>query len=279
MDKVNDLIAYTHNIIDGRCRNKHYNSVYFHSNEELNAIFNEVDVTDKDVLTVLSSGDQALYMYDRGARSIDFFDINKFTLYYFYLRVWTIKYLNKFYPELYFKNNFLERLLKYVKPNTEEEMQTYLYWKEFALNFGDLSKQDLEELYILGTSIYKNKIYDISKIKYRLEKEKHNFYNIDLSEKVSLEKKYDIVFVSNIGERILGLIKRNKSTDVIEIYKNNLLNLLNDNGIVIATNVILCGPRKEEEEIFSSNFVKQDLKSMCKFGKKKSPGYVYKKVR
>ena len=54
MDKVNDLIAYTHNIIDGRCRNKHYNSVYFHSNEELNAIFNEVDVTDKDVLTVLS---------------------------------------------------------------------------------------------------------------------------------------------------------------------------------------------------------------------------------
>ena len=130
MEKVNELIGYTHDIIDGVCNDKHYNSIYFHSNEDLNSIFNEVDVSDKDVLTVLSSGDQAFHMYDRGAGSVEFFDVNKLTLYYFYLRVWTIKYLNRFYPELYLKNNFLNKVLRYVKPETEEEMQAYLYWKD-----------------------------------------------------------------------------------------------------------------------------------------------------
>ena len=279
MEKVSELIEYTHDIIDGVCKDKHYNSIYFHSNEDLNSIFNEVDVSDKDVLTVLSSGDQALHMYDRGVGSVEFFDVNKLTLYYFYLRVWTIKYLNKFYPELYFKNNFLNKVLRYVKPETEEEMQAYLYWKKFAWHFSNINPQDLEEILMLGTNIFKNKIYDLSRVKLRLENENYKFYNIDISKKVNLEKKYDIIFVSNIGERIMGLAQRNGSIKNIEIYKNNLLNLLKEDGIVIATNVVMYGPKRDEMEVFSSNFVKQDLKSMCKFGKKKSPGYVYRKVR
>ena len=60
--------------------------------------FDAVNVEGRDVLTVLGSGDQALYMYDRGAKSVYLFDKNNLTLYYYYLRVWTIEYLNEFYP-------------------------------------------------------------------------------------------------------------------------------------------------------------------------------------
>lgn len=127
MNRVDELIGKTQDVYDGHNEDDNYNSIYFHSNEYLREIFDAVNVEGKDVLTVLGSGDQALYMYDRGAKSVDLYDKNSLTLYYYYLRVWTIKYLNEFYPELYFKNDFLKKLLKYVKPQTEEEMIVYLY--------------------------------------------------------------------------------------------------------------------------------------------------------
>ena len=280
MNKVDKLISYTQDIINGSCKNKHYNSVFFHSNENLNAIFNEVDVSGKDVLTVLSSGDQAFHLYDKGAKSVDFFDINNFTLYYFYLRVWTIKYLNQYYPNLYFKNNFLEKVLLHVKPSGDEEKIVYEYWKKFLWYFKDCSDYALEELFIVGYNRFRNKIFDLSKVKSRIDDEKYNFYNIDLSEEVHLDKKYDVIFVSNIGDRIRGIIYSDeRNLCKLEIYKNNMLNLLKDDGIVICTNVVRKGGSKEESKVFSSDFSKTDLKEVCYECEKKSPGYVYKRVR
>ena len=51
--------------------------------------------------TVLASGDQAFYFYDNGAKKVDLFDINKLSIYYYYLRVWIIKYLGRFYPRTF----------------------------------------------------------------------------------------------------------------------------------------------------------------------------------
>ena len=36
-----------------------------------------------------------------GANCVDLFDINKFTFFYYYLRIWIIKYLNKSYPDYF----------------------------------------------------------------------------------------------------------------------------------------------------------------------------------
>lgn len=44
-----------------------YSMIYPSSNELLNSIFSLVDVKDKDVLTVLASGDQRFHMLSRGA--------------------------------------------------------------------------------------------------------------------------------------------------------------------------------------------------------------------
>lgn len=270
MDKVNKLIGYTEDVLYNRKRPDNYDCVYFHSNENLRAIFNEIDVANRDVLTVLGSGDQALYMYDRGARSVDLFDKNNLTLYYYYLRVWTIKYLNQFYPDIHFDNNFLERLLQYVEPKTEAEKIAYLYWKKFSWYFEDCDYDDLDDLFIIGNDIKGNELYDFYRIKSKVEKEKYNFYNIDIvTPNLNLNKKYDAIYVSNIGDRV-------NSKEEIRIYRDNLFRHLKDDGIVVGANVIR-DLRNNMDCIFREIFdVKTIDKSFYKMDYR-SPGYIYKK--
>ena len=64
MDKVNNLIGHTQDVFDRHNKSENYDSIYFHSNEYLGEIFDEVNVKAKDVLTVLGSGDHALHMYE-----------------------------------------------------------------------------------------------------------------------------------------------------------------------------------------------------------------------
>ena len=55
--------------------------LYFNSNEMLNDLFSLVDVDNKDVLCVVGSGDQAFHCYQNGAKHVDLFDRNKFSIY------------------------------------------------------------------------------------------------------------------------------------------------------------------------------------------------------
>ena len=57
MRNINSDILHTHLVMNGR-RFQDYNKIYFHSNENLKEIFSFIDVKDKDVFTVLGSGDQ-----------------------------------------------------------------------------------------------------------------------------------------------------------------------------------------------------------------------------
>ena len=85
---------------------ENYRKVYSQTNEHLRQLYSNVDFSDKKVLSVAASGDQAFLAYAFGAKHIDLFDINKITLYYYYLRLWTIKYFNKFYPKIPFHKKF-----------------------------------------------------------------------------------------------------------------------------------------------------------------------------
>ena len=53
-----------------------YGKVYFKTNEFLEELFKNVDLKDKDILTVLGSGDQSFLCYEKQAKSVDVFDIN-----------------------------------------------------------------------------------------------------------------------------------------------------------------------------------------------------------
>ena len=269
MNRVDELIGKTQDVYDGHNEDDNYNSIYFHSNEYLREIFDAVNVEGKDVLTVLGSGDQALYMYDRGAKSVDLYDKNSLTLYYYYLRVWTIKYLNEFYAELYFKNDFLKKLLKYVKPQTEEEMIVYLYWEKFIWYFEEYEDDDFEELFIIGNEPIRNKLYDFYRIMPRIENEQYRFINVDISsEGLYLGKKYDIIYTSNISDRI-------HSIKQMETYKNNLLNHLNDNGLLVCADVVRDDRSRLEASIFDRDM---EIRRMDEYSygiEHRSPGHVY----
>ena len=129
MDITRKNIMYTNFVIKGK-QVDNYSKIYFASNEKLDKIFSNVDIKDKNVLTVLGSGDQAFHLYNRGARHVDVFDKNKLTLFYYYLRRWVIQYLNAFYPETNLRNIYIKKLLKKVEPRTIEELDAYNYWSE-----------------------------------------------------------------------------------------------------------------------------------------------------
>ena len=269
MDKVNELIGHTEDVFDRCNRSDNYDSIYFHSNEYLGEIFDEVNVEGKDILTVLGSGDQALHMYDRCAKSIELFDKNNLTLYYYYLRVWTIKYLNEFYPEYYFKNDFLKKLLEAVKPSTEEENIAYLYWKKFIWYFDEYDCDDFEELFILGTEPKRNELYDFSRIIPRLEKDQCRFSNVDIiSCGLNFGRKYDIIYISNISDRI-------HSMGQMELFKSNLLNHLNDNGLIVCADVVRNDRSRLESSVFDKDMEIRRIVGHSSRIEHRSPGHTY----
>ena len=246
MTFVNRDLTNTGIVLGGRFLSN-YNRIYFHSNEDLRQLFSNIDVNNKDVLSVLASGDQVFHLYDRGSRHIDLFDINKLTVYYFYLRMWIIKYLNCFYPPLYIDNNYICRLLKIVRPNGYEEHEAFEYWTKFIRKY---NLNNRTQFFIYGNCPGMNDICDFSTIKDKLENDKRRFFNIDISKNAfKIKNKYDLIYTSNLSECI------NYSVDTFIKYRNNIERLLKDNGLVLSVNKRLSEIDKLEREFLRRNLV------------------------
>jgi hypothetical protein len=98
-----------------------YGRVYYRTNEDLDTIYRDLDFYKKKVLSVLASSDQVFTARYLGASQVDSFDKNRLTIYYYYLRKWSIKYRNQLHPKVLKGNNWLKKLLEVVKPTCEEE--------------------------------------------------------------------------------------------------------------------------------------------------------------
>jgi len=204
--------------------------IYKNANENLKEIFTKYNIKNKDVLTVLASSDQALSFYYAKAKTIDTFDRNYLTLYYYYLRKWLILYKNQLYPSHKFINFTgngdieLYHLVCSIIPQSDKEKEAQIFWKKF-MEYNEYKSNFLfEDRYCLEDKPFDN---EIEKIKNFFDNEV-TFNNIDITEPVYLNKQYDIVYLSNMLEYEEVEDKRN-------IVKNNLENLLKSNGIVICT--------------------------------------------
>ena len=271
MNTIEKDFNCTRDIINGSSlTDEYYNSIYFHSNEHLKDIFGQIDVKGKKCLSVLGSGDQAFYMFDRDAESVDLFDINKLAIYYYYLRVWAIKYLDRFYPDNYIDKDFVLNLLRYVKVSNKLEKFAYDYWMKYAYGFENYKKDILEGLFIVGNNPYLNKLDDLSRVKSRLN-DCINFFNMDLSdENIPREKKYDIIYTSNIIDYLHSLYR-------ISVYRHNLSDLLNDDGMIVVTHVTNSYRKGEEALLFDRYFDVKELDKVYHDYEYKCPGYVYTK--
>ena len=219
-----------------------YSSVYPYSNEKLNVLFKNLDLNDKDVLTVAGSGDHAFYSYNNGSNNVDLFDINILAKYYYYLRTWIIKYYNSFYFDdiSNFKHyidfsKYFNNLFCLVNPTSEDEKKAHEYWKLLyekcsikwknnGLGFflrNKLFRSDTERI---------NSISDLSVTKDKLANNNSGFYNCDITgNQIGIDKVYDVIFLSNIFEYV-------DDEESIRL-KNNICRLLKDDGYIVLSNV------------------------------------------
>lgn len=238
----------------------HYMNVFPNTNENIRRILESFDIKGKRVLTVLSSGEQAFNFLNKDASSVETFDINKLTFYYYYLRVWSIKYFNEFNLK-----RSISKLLSVVKAQDKNEQQAFEFWSNYYLCFGN----DIRFLHN-NYAPFAGRIRDLSYLKKRLDEEKFVFYNIDIADKIHLNKKYDIIYASNIPRWIL----RNHNSYIN--FRNNLSKLIEDDGKVICANVTRFD---DEDEIncMSSLFEYHPLEESSDIGFPRIPGYYYTK--
>lgn len=213
-------------VINGYSNNK----IYRNTNELLTKILNSEDIKDKDVLTVLASSDQLFSAHYLQAKSVDSFDQNILAYYYFFLRKWCMLYTGKYYIPA--KN---EELLKAIelKNSTKEEIDAYIFWRNILVNLNvPLYYSNLFYRMGINWAIPFDNDYNFMK---SIDNITPNFYHYDMFKNIESNKKYDVIIMSNIIEYI-G--RDEKTLEDVKNLKNNLLKLLNDDGIIIASNLL-----------------------------------------
>ena len=225
---------------------RNYEGVYLFSNEDLSAL--KLDhPSSKKIAIVTSSADQILHFIKEGTKDIDAFDINVFSKYIARLKYYMIR---KYKKEEYF--NFL---LNFDKPEilsfvlldicnylTEEDLSFWgIYYKSLLTNknkeaynllFGN--QKFIEDISKL--SYYDKKSYN--KIKKNIDEVNVNYVDSSL-EKLKPSKKYDILYISNLIQRIYeyytisGIEINDKKDDAIKSVIKSSFNILNDDGTLI----------------------------------------------
>ena len=97
---------------------------------------------------------------------------------------------------------------------------------------------------------------------------------MNLGDKVlPVNKKYDMVYISNISDYIPHNIKS------FEIYRDNLNSLIRDDGTILSVNLrkLGCGENDIEKEVFSELFDVEELPEIERYDFKIPAGKIYRK--
>lgn len=243
-------------------------ALYRCTNEDLTKILNGVDFKDKKVLTVQASSDQLFSSYILGAKEVDTFDSNRLTEYYFHLRKWCLEETKEFFLSA---NDDL--LTKALKKHYDENEYAARLWLEVIKNAKpNLYYSKLFFREAMKWSVpYKNREEELIEL---LKEKKHNFYCLNIFEDIGINNKYDIIILSNIIEYLLDF----KNKDKEKLFTNNLLKLLNDDGIIISSKIL----NSEYDESELDNFFdhKKGEEGMILYGGETAPlSYQYTKKK
>ncbi len=232
---VNEDIELAKEIINLRHISNRYeenfNCIYPFTNEKIKIYFDQFDFKGKDVLSVLASSDQVFDMFLRGAKSIDTFD--PLTKYYFNLKKAAILALDYNSFIQFFDNYYIERIImdeKAYSKSTFIEISKYLkgdcyiFWNTLFDNYSPCKLHKLfykchtdfqreHELIKSEYILYFDKKY-YTKLQNNISTFDINFINYDLRDISDiLNKKYDIMYLSNILDRLNTFLPSNE-------YKN-----------------------------------------------------------
>lgn len=258
-------VFHTINFFNGKT-NINYGRVFYNSNEILYSLFESFDFKNKDIFSVMGSGDQIFHFINRGALNVDTFDINKLTKYYFCLRLWSIKYLNKYYPGSV-NYDFISNLLSIVEVNSQFEKEAYIYWS-ILLKY--LDHYNYEHILINDEfSMSRNRIDDLEELKNKLNNKSFSFKNIDFSKNFNIDRNYDYIFLSNIKDWVC----------VDSTYRNNIDKLLRPGGYVICSTLGSYGASSDEIMLLDMGYDYYELPDVYdgSFTDYQMPGYYFVK--
>ena len=204
--------------------------IYSFTTENIAGYMDELDLTNKKIITVTGSSDHIINAILKGCLNITTFDINPYAKYYMDLKISALKELSyqEFLDFLLYDSEKSFSFEIISKLNMEDESK--MFWlKELAKNDNDGLKVKHSNLFNLEYFDVQNKIacnlylnqdnYDI--IKKKLEFVKINFIESNLKN-LEINDHYDYMFLSNISDYISTIYEDNYLIN----YKNLIFKLL-----------------------------------------------------
>ena len=222
--------------------------LYSRTNEDLKRLFEIIDVQGKNVLSVLSSSDYLFSALYKDVGNIETFDINSITHRYYYLRKWLIQ--NGYIDASKICTQDIFKIISSIKTDNQCEKDSILFWKYF-FNLSRCKKGHLyyyDNLFIdiaAREMIYENNLGDVASI---LDGYNLQFKHMNVCNGFYPDKKYDVIFLSNIMD-----YNRN-SKSKIEDIRDNLDDLLTDDGIIVMSHFSFFSRFNIEHEVFGDLF-------------------------
>ncbi len=224
---------------------KKYKQILMFTDENINAMTNKLDLKDKDILTVTSSGDQALNFLLEGAKSIKLFDNNIYSECYFYLKKALIEnisyqeFLNFYFPGFFNKKEFFSKEKYDLAKDSLPDGKVREYWDYI---FNNYTKQEVKDMFIqrvydkkdtISRNNYLKNESNYNKLKEILKNiNKVDFQEINiLHELLYIDKPVDFIYLSETLNKI-------SASNQIEYLKKikaltlNISNNIKENGTI-----------------------------------------------
>ncbi len=192
--------------------------IYPFTTENISGYINLFNLENKSLLTVGSSGDQALNAILKGCKDVTILDVNPYTEYYFYLKYAAIlgislkEFLKFFcyidYPNIYERNEKVfnkESFLKIKDYLKSINYEAFYFWEELFKRYKvevvrKLFEKDEERwqhlkeynLYLKDTVFYEE-------LRRKLGNSNIEFINKNIYD-LNLDRVYDNIWLSNIGQ-------------------------------------------------------------------------------
>ena len=256
---ISGAVAYDKDLFN------HYAPIYRQTTEPFEKYFKAEDIKEKDVLTVVGSGDFLMWILKNKPNSVSTFDVNVFTKYYQDLKVAGIlcfnyqEYLDFFYGNKVFDEEMFYRLLDILPRDSKR--------------FWDSLLDSYEPIEIINSGLFVQNVVSVQNAKrlnsflsdelnyFRTKKELYKFcyafHNLNFNELNEIPKKYDTIFLSNI----IDYQNCRSLFDIVKKLQERANYSLKDNGSLIASSIgnpkvhamnnNLVNVKKENEAVYS----------------------------
>ena len=221
------------------------NKLYMFTDENINDMTKQLNLENKDILTITSSGDQALNFLLDGAKSIKLFDENEYTESYFYLKKALIEnlsyqeFLNFFLPGFFNKKDYFSKEKYALIKDSLPIGKTREYWDYI---FNNYSKEEIKDLFvkrhynkkdIISRNNYLKDEKNYNKLKEKLKKINNiSFDHINILKYIlHTNDKVDFIYLSDLLNSIPATSEK-EYLKKIKALTLNISNNINDNGVV-----------------------------------------------